>query len=58
MARNENIRKLTQLARQIVPDRKPTSPSSQAQDATLGEQLWKLSSDLLSKKLGSLPYEL
>ncbi|KAI9888113.1 MAG: hypothetical protein M1823_000048 [Watsoniomyces obsoletus] len=41
----------------IVPDRKPTSPSSQAQDEALGEQLWKLSVDLLTKKLGHLPYQ-
>ncbi|KAI9830704.1 MAG: hypothetical protein M1826_004533 [Phylliscum demangeonii] len=41
----------------IVPDRKVTAPSAQAQDANLGEQLWKLSMDLLQQKLGKLPYQ-
>ncbi len=41
---------------QIVPDRKITSPSSRAQDVELGEQLWKLSEQILQDKLGSLPY--
>ncbi|KAI9795069.1 MAG: hypothetical protein M1816_000091 [Peltula sp. TS41687] len=40
----------------IVPDRKVTSPSSQALDENLGEQMWKLSMQLLSQKLGSVPY--
>lgn len=40
----------------IVPDRKVTSPSSQALDENLGEQLWKLSLELLTQRLGDLPY--
>ncbi|KAI9720229.1 MAG: hypothetical protein M1812_003047 [Candelaria pacifica] len=38
----------------IVPDRKITSPSSRAQDVELGEQLWKLSEQILQEKLGIL----
>ena len=41
----------------IVPDRKVTDPSSQAQDEQLGEQLWKLTVQILEEKLGSLPYQ-
>lgn len=40
----------------IIPDRKVTEPSSQAQDEQLGEQLWKLTVQILEQKLGSLPY--
>ncbi|KAI9839379.1 MAG: hypothetical protein M1837_002103 [Sclerophora amabilis] len=35
----------------IVPDRKITTVSSQAQDEALGEQLWRLTSELLAEKL-------
>jgi hypothetical protein len=42
---------------QIVPDRKPTSPSSEAQNHELQENLWKLTEKILVDKLGSLPYE-
>lgn len=42
----------------IIPDRKVSSPSSQAQDVQLGENLWKLSVQLLKEKLGHLPYDL
>jgi len=40
----------------IIPDRKVSEPSSQAQDEQLGEQLWKLTLKVLEQKLGSLPY--
>ncbi|EON66148.1 hypothetical protein W97_05391 [Coniosporium apollinis CBS 100218] len=40
----------------IVPDRKVTDPSKQAQDEELGEQLWRLTEQILSEKLDSLPY--
>jgi len=36
----------------IVPDKKVTSPTSKAQDEELGEQLWRLSEQLLKEKLG------
>ena len=42
---------------QIVPDRKVTDPSSQAQIVELGEQLWKFSFELLTEKLGKLDYD-
>lgn len=42
----------------IVPDKKPTDPSSQAMDETLGENLWKLTEKLLLEKLHTLPYKL
>ncbi|KAI9804553.1 MAG: hypothetical protein M1825_001453 [Sarcosagium campestre] len=41
----------------IIPDRKVTSPSSQAQDDALGERMWALSLDLLSQKVGPLGYD-
>ncbi|RDW68795.1 SDR family oxidoreductase [Aspergillus mulundensis] len=41
----------------IIPDRKPTSPSSDAQSHELQENLWKLTEQVLKEKLGSLPYE-
>ena len=42
---------------QIVPDRKITDPSKQAQDDELGENLWRLSEQILQEKLGSVPYK-
>lgn len=42
---------------QIVPDRKVTEPSKQAQDEELGENLWRLSEEILHEKLGSVPYK-
>ncbi|ETI19770.1 hypothetical protein G647_08783 [Cladophialophora carrionii CBS 160.54] len=36
----------------IVPDKKVTSPSSQAQDDELGEALWRLSIDILHDRVG------
>ncbi|KIA75452.1 hypothetical protein HK57_00096 [Aspergillus ustus] len=41
----------------IVPDRKPNSPSSEAQNHELQENLWKLTEKILVDKLGSVPYE-
>ncbi|KAI9695481.1 MAG: hypothetical protein M1820_008583 [Bogoriella megaspora] len=41
---------------QIVPDCKVTEPNKLAQDEALGEKLWKLTEQILSEKLGSLPY--
>jgi WW domain-containing oxidoreductase len=43
---------------QIVPDRKVTTPSSQACDQQLGENLWQLTEKLIVKNLGSVPYKL
>lgn len=41
----------------IVPDRKVTEPSKQAQDAALGDQLWMLGEQLLREQFsGKLPY--
>lgn len=42
---------------QIVPDRKITDPSKQARDDELGENLWRLSEQILKEKLGGLPYQ-
>jgi len=36
----------------IVPDKKVTSPTSKAQDEELGENLWRLSEQLLRDRLG------
>ena len=41
---------------QIVPDRKVTEPSKEAKDVALGESLWQLSEQILTEKLGTLPY--
>lgn len=41
----------------IVPDRKVSSVSGQAEDETLGENLWSLAVQLLRQKLGRLDYE-
>ncbi|KAL1606594.1 hypothetical protein SLS60_003999 [Paraconiothyrium brasiliense] len=40
----------------IVPDRKPTDPSSQAKDETLSTNLWKLTKEILEGKIGNLAY--
>ncbi|KAL9083809.1 MAG: hypothetical protein Q9165_008368 [Trypethelium subeluteriae] len=40
----------------VVPDRKVTDPSKLAQDEELGERLWRLTEQVLSEKLRSLPY--
>ena len=42
---------------QIVPDRKPTDPASEARNHELQENLWKLTEKILVGKLGKVPYE-
>jgi WW domain-containing oxidoreductase len=41
----------------VVPDKKVTDPSKQAQDDQLGESLWKLSEKILKEKISSLDWE-
>lgn len=42
-----------------MPDRKVTTPSSEARDQQLGENLWKLTEKIIVDKLGSsVPYKL
>lgn len=52
-ATSEDIVKEKVQGAYIVPDRKVSSPSSSALDDQLGEQLWKLSMQILQEKLGS-----
>jgi WW domain-containing oxidoreductase len=40
----------------IVPDRKPTDPSSQAKDENLSASLWKLTKEILESKIVNLNY--
>lgn len=40
----------------IVPDRKVTEPSDQAKDEVLSFNLWKLTKEVLTSRLGELPY--
>lgn len=40
----------------IVPDRKVTDASKQAQDEKLSLNLWKLTKEVLESKVGNLPY--
>lgn len=40
----------------IVPDRKPTDPTSQAKDPNLSASLWKLTKEILESKIGNLDY--
>jgi WW domain-containing oxidoreductase len=40
----------------IVPDRKPTDPSSQAKDEDLSASLWKLTKEILESKIANLNY--
>ena len=47
---------MANIRSQIVPDRKVTEPSKEAKDVALGENLWRLSEQLLTEKLGTLPY--
>ncbi|KAL4876755.1 hypothetical protein BJY04DRAFT_199415 [Aspergillus karnatakaensis] len=56
-ATSEDVVKDAVQGQYIVPDRKPTSPSSEAQSHELQENLWKLTEKILKEKLGSLPYE-
>ncbi|KAL3496035.1 hypothetical protein BJX62DRAFT_194857 [Aspergillus germanicus] len=56
-ATSEDVVKDAVQGQYIVPDRKPTSPSSDAQNHELQENLWKLTEKILVDKLGSVPYE-
>lgn len=40
----------------IVPDRKPTDPSSQAKDDNLSANLWNLTKEVLESKIRNLDY--
>ncbi|USW54271.1 Putative short-chain dehydrogenase/reductase SDR, NAD(P)-binding domain superfamily [Septoria linicola] len=42
----------------IVPNRKVSSTSAQAESDELSEALWNLTADVLQRKLGKLPYSL
>lgn len=42
--------------RYIVPDRKVTDPSKQAQDEQLAQNLWNLTKEVLQSKVGNLNY--
>ncbi|KAF2027966.1 NAD(P)-binding protein [Setomelanomma holmii] len=42
----------------IVPDRKVTEVSNQAQNTVLGLNLWKLTKEVLETRLGELPYKM
>ncbi|KAI4242595.1 MAG: hypothetical protein L6R40_003976 [Gallowayella cf. fulva] len=41
----------------IIPERKVSDPSKMAKDVELGENLWRLSEQILQEKLGDLPYK-
>ncbi|KAL3449723.1 hypothetical protein BJX65DRAFT_271720 [Aspergillus insuetus] len=56
-ATSEDVVKDAVQGQYIVPDRRPTSPSSDAQNHELQENLWKLTEKILVDKLGSVPYE-
>ncbi|KAL8749769.1 MAG: hypothetical protein Q9199_007488 [Rusavskia elegans] len=56
-ATSEDVVKEKLQGQYIVPDRKVTEPSSQAKDIELGENLWRLSGQILQDKLGDLPYK-
>ncbi|KAL3457174.1 hypothetical protein BJX64DRAFT_280845 [Aspergillus heterothallicus] len=56
-ATGEGIVKDAIQGQYIVPDRKPTSPSSESQHHDLQESLWQLTERILMDKLGALPYE-
>ncbi|KAJ0422861.1 hypothetical protein BJY00DRAFT_322363 [Aspergillus carlsbadensis] len=56
-ATGEDVVKDAVQGQYIVPDRKPTSPSSEAQNHELQENLWKLTEKILVDKLGSVNYE-
>lgn len=55
-ATSDDITKEGIQGQYIVPDRKVTEPSKNAMDVELGENLWRLSEQLLVEKLGTLPY--
>ncbi|KAL8696019.1 MAG: hypothetical protein Q9224_003015 [Gallowayella concinna] len=56
-ATSEDVVKEKLQGQYIVPDRKVTDPSKMAQDIELGENLWRLSLQILRDKLGDLPYD-
>ncbi|KAL2054962.1 hypothetical protein ABVK25_004784 [Lepraria finkii] len=56
-ATSEDVAKEGIQGQYIVPDRKVTEPSKQARGEELGENLWRLSEQILQEKLGSLPYK-
>ncbi|KAL4922938.1 SDR family oxidoreductase [Aspergillus undulatus] len=56
-ATGEDVVKDAVQGQYIMPDRKPTSPSGEAQNHELQENLWKLTEKILVDKLGSVPYE-
>lgn len=55
-ATSENIVKEGIQGQYIVPDRKITEPSKEAQSEDLGDALWMLTEKILMDKLGALPY--
>ncbi|KAF1961879.1 NAD(P)-binding protein [Byssothecium circinans] len=55
-ATSDDIVKEKIQGRYIVPDRKVTDPSSQAQDEKLALNLWKLTKEVLESKLGKVDY--
>jgi WW domain-containing oxidoreductase len=42
----------------IIPDRKVTESSGQAQNTVLGLNLWKLTKEVLESRIGELPYKM
>jgi WW domain-containing oxidoreductase len=55
---SEDIVKEKIQGQYIVPDRKVTEPSKQAQDEKLSLNLWKLTKEVLESKLGKLEYSM
>ncbi|KAL8856698.1 MAG: hypothetical protein Q9178_006655 [Gyalolechia marmorata] len=56
-ATSEDVVKEKIQGQYVIPDRKVTEPSKQAKDIELGENLWRLSGEILKDKLGELPYQ-
>ncbi|KAL8951905.1 MAG: hypothetical protein Q9222_002150 [Ikaeria aurantiellina] len=56
-ATSEDVVKEKMQGQYIVPDRKITEPSKQAKDIELGENLWRLTEEILQDKIGDLPYK-
>ncbi|KAF2751080.1 NAD(P)-binding protein [Sporormia fimetaria CBS 119925] len=57
-ATSPDIAKEKITGKYIVPDRKVTEPSKQALDDQLAENLWSLTKEVLTSKLGDLPYHM
>ncbi|KAF2157677.1 NAD(P)-binding protein [Myriangium duriaei CBS 260.36] len=55
-AASEDVQKDRVQGQYIVPDRKINTPSSEARDHELQENLWRLTEKILVEKLGSVPY--